>query len=319
MDDKLLDIVPALLRPAVRRSWHVVSFHGLGLVDASQLWLRAWRANTLSGHLSRKRLTDRRPLLTKVADKLAARDYISEHVGSDYLPTLLDSATAAKDVAWDDLPREFAAKVNHASGGVVLVTNDAPANAKLPAPGSLVTWCSYRVRPEKADRLSITDLFGHWLTLDYSRNSGRIATEWCYQDIPRKVMVEELLRDSDGDPPREYRLFVIGGRVRFIQAEIVESDRSCTAVMTPSWEALHVRFLNPLPRNAPDRPKALTEMIDVAQALGRPLVDFLRVDLYDLGSRLIVGELTNYPYGGRLPVRPRSFDKQWARYWPQTP
>lgn len=130
-------------------------------------------------------------------------------------------------------------------------------------------------------------------------------------------MVEELLRDHEGNPPREYRLFVIGGRVRFMQVEMNEDGRDCTPVMTRDWEWLPVRFLNPLPRQAPERPEALAEMLEVAEALARPLEDFLRVDVYDLGSKVVVGELTHYPYGGSLPIRPRSFDRDWARFWPR--
>lgn len=277
---------------------------------------RARRTGTLSGRLMRKMLEDRRTLLTEVADKASARDYIAQHVGQEYLPRLLALASSADDIAWSDLPREFVAKVNHGSGGVVLVTDDAEATEALPPPGSKVDWNSYRVTPERADRECLADLCRHWLTLDYSWTSGQSSIQWCYQDIERKVMVEELLRDAQRHAPREYRLFVIGGRVRFIQVEMIEEGRACTPVMTPTWETLPVRFLNPLPRQAPSRPDALLEMIDVAEALGRPLGDFLRVDLYDLGSKIVVGELTNFPYGGRLPVRPRSFDREWTRYWP---
>ena len=261
-------------------------------------------------------LDDRRALLTTVADKASARDYIAEHVGEAYLPRLLALASSADGIAWSELPREFVAKVNHGSGGVVIVTHDAEATEALPPPGSQVDWCSYRITPERADRGSIADLCRHWLTLDYSWTSGQRSIQWCYQDIERRVMVEELLRDADGNPPREYRLFVIGGRVRFLQVEMIEDGKECTPVVTPTWETLPARFLNPLPRQAPSEPKALLEMIEVAEALGRPLGDFLRVDLYDLGSKIAVGELTNFPYGGRLPVRPRSFDREWARYWP---
>lgn len=264
----------------------------------------------------RKMLYDRRPLLTKVADKASARDYIAEQVGVRYLPRLLALASSPDGIAWSALPREFVAKVNHGSGGVVLVTDDASATEVLPPPGARVDWRSYRVRPEQADRRSLADLCRYWLDLDYSWTSGQRSIQWCYRDIERKVMVEELLRDAQGRAPREYRLFVIGGQVRFIQVEMTEDGRACTPVMTPMWETLPARFLNPLPRQVPSRPKALLEMVQVAEALGRPLGDFLRVDLYDLGSRIVVGELTNYPYGGRLPVRPRSFDREWARYWP---
>jgi len=277
---------------------------------------RARRTDTLSGLLHRKMLYDRRPLLTTVADKWAARDYIEACLGPGYLPTVLASVERPDDIDWAALPREYVAKVNHGSGGIVIVTDDADLEAGLPEVGSRVGWDRFAVSPGRSEPERIADLLRHWLTLDYSWVSGHRAIQWCCADIPRRVVVEELLRDSQGHAPREYRLFVIGGRVRFLQVEMVEAGIACTAVMSPTWERVPARFLNPLPRVDPVKPVLLSDMLAVAEALARPIGDFLRVDLYDLGTRIVVGELTNYPYGGRLPVRPRSFDREWAGYWP---
>lgn len=278
--------------------------------------LEASRGYTLSGLLHRKMLHDRRPILTTVADKWAARAYIETQLGPGYLPVVLASAESPGDIDWSGLPQEYVAKVNHGSGGVVMVSDDADPSARLPHSAAKVGWANFRVSPEHAEEAPLVGLLAQWLSLDYSWVSGHRSIQWCYADIPRRVMVEELLRDFQGRPPREYRLFVIGGRVRFLQVEMVEAGTSCTAVMAPTWERIPARFLNPPPSRAPERPAALHEMLDVAEELGRPIGDFLRVDVYDLGSRLVVGELTNYPYGGRLPVRPRSHDQAWAQCWP---
>lgn len=264
-------------------------------------------------------LEDRRSLLTTVADKFAAREYIAERVGPNSLPTLVAVGESANLIDWKALPNEYVAKVTHGSGGVVAVTTDAWAKETLPPPGSSVGWANFRVAPENADPVRVADLCRHWLTLDYSWVSGHRSIQWCYEGIERKVMVEELLRDDQGLAPREYRLFVIGGRVRFLQVEMREAGTDRTAVMSPEWEWLPARFLNPPPSQPPQRPPALGQMVEIAETLAAPLEDFLRVDFYDLGSRVVVGELTNYPYGGVLPVRPRSFDRAWARYWPTQP
>lgn len=278
--------------------------------------MRARRTNTLSGLLAKKRLEDRRPLLTLTADKWAVREYITTHVGENYLAPLLASGESPGDIDWAGLPREYVAKVNHGSGGLVLVTGSADASERPPSASRDLGWVRLRVRPEHADPALIADLLAYWLALDYSWASGHRSIAWCYANIPRKVVVEELLRDVAGRAPREYRLFVIGGRVRFLQVEMREGEVACTAVMSSRWEQIPVRFLNPQPLDVPPRPATLEEMVGVAEALGEPLGDFVRVDLYDLEDRLVVGELTHYPYGGRLPVRPRSYDRRWARHWP---
>lgn len=232
--------------------------------------LRAWRTNTLSGLPAKKRLEDRRPLLTLTADKWAVREYVTTHVGGTYLAPLLASGESPGDIDWAGLPREYMAKVNHGSGGLVLVTDSAGSLQRLPSESGDLGWVRLRVRPERADPALIADLLAYWLTLDYSWASGHRSIPRCYADIPRKVVVEELLRDVAGRPPREYRLFVIGGRVQFLQVEMVGAGIACTAVMSPQWEQIPVRFLNPQPLDVPPRPATLDEMISVAEVLVEP-------------------------------------------------
>lgn len=44
--------------------------------------------------------------------------------------------------------------------------------------------------------------------------------------------------------------------------------------------------------------------------------DFLRVDLYDVGDRVVFGEFTLYPSGGRHPFQPSSWDYRLGAFWP---
>jgi hypothetical protein len=62
-------------------------------------------------------------------------------------------------------------------------------------------------------------------------------------------------------------------------------------------------------------PPTFTEMRRIAERLSDPFA-FVRVDLYTLGKRIIVGELTHYPNAGHKP-----FDAEWeqrlAQLWKQ--
>ncbi len=55
-------------------------------------------------------------------------------------------------------------------------------------------------------------------------------------------------------------------------------------------------------------------MLDLAALLGQDL-DFVRVDLYDLGDRVLVGELTPYPGGGNSAYYPAGIDAWLGRAW----
>ena len=61
-----------------------------------------------------------------------------------------------------------------------------------------------------------------------------------------------------------------------------------------------------------DRP-ALT-MIDAAERLSAG-IDFVRVDLYDLGDRFLVGELTTTPQGGSGYFKPARWDMVFGARW----
>ena len=300
---------------ALRWAWHHLTLRGS---RRTVVWRMRWRARnpvTFNDRIRVKMLLDRRPLLTTVADKVAARDYIAAHAGPEYVCPMLAVAAGVDSIDWESLPEEYAAKVNHGCGGQVIVTRDAPADARLPEVGSRRGWGTLRVRPEHAPRDRVADLCRHWLTLDYSWIRGRNSLEWCYADIPRRVFIEPLLRDAAGAVPREYWVFVIGGSVAFLQVELDRWGSQHTAVMSPEWQALPFQLVDPPPPEPPERPERLAEILDVAERLARPLGDFLRVDLYDLGTDLVVGELTNYPNGGESPFSSPEYAELFGRGW----
>jgi len=43
----------------------------------------------------------------------------------------------------------------------------------------------------------------------------------------------------------------------------------------------------------------------------------LRVDLYAVDDRIVVGELTSYPGGGHHYFDPPAYDYVWGAYWRQ--
>ena len=83
------------------------------------------------------------------------------------------------------------------------------------------------------------------------------------------------------------------------------------------FKLLEARQLNTVSRHlkvqAP-RPPSFDQMLDVARRLSAG-TDFVRVDLYNLGGRIVFGELTNYPAGGLRKFDPASFDLTVGSYW----
>jgi hypothetical protein len=97
------------------------------------------------------------------------------------------------------LPDAYVVEPTHGSGVAIIVSDRAPAEARLPTdPGS----CVYRqVRPEFADRDDIVRIAAGWVAQLCGRGPNH---EWVYGRIPRRILVEELV---GGAIPDDYKFF----------------------------------------------------------------------------------------------------------------
>lgn len=275
-------------------------------------WVRLWRTRkpvTFNDKVRYKLLRDHRPLLVIWADKAELRRYVASNVGRHYLPSeyqLLDSAVALMDV---DLPDSFVLKPTHGSGACIVVDDQAPSQARLPAPAH--SWAYAHVRREHVDRQQLTQIAEHWLGERYGRGPNH---EWAYWQISPRLLVEELLVDADGNVPMDYKLFVFHGRCHFVQVDQGRFGARTRDFFTREWAALNMSGGLPPSDQLPVRPPLLAELLRVAEALGS-VTDFVRVDLYCLPDRVVVGELTSSPAGGDSPFHPRHWNRIFGEPW----
>ena len=253
-----------------------------------------------------KMLNDRRPLLTQWADKVAVRDYVERKLGRDFLTDLYLVTDDAGQLQRDVLPREFALKPSHGSGACVIVGDHVPPDRALP--DRPAGWVQVDVAPESLDWGRLRGLCREWLGLPYLA-----GLEWAYRNVPPRILVEELLLEREA-VPSDYRFFVFHGRVRLVQIDMDRFEYHVRNFYSPEWDALPVEHTDRPPGPGTQRPASLGEMIRVAEALGEE-TDFVRVDLYTLGARIVVGELTNYPWGGTNDFKPASFDDELGAWW----
>ncbi|MEW5811202.1 MAG: ATP-grasp fold amidoligase family protein [Actinomycetota bacterium] len=278
------------------------------LVRALRLW-RTRNPRTFRDKVRYKMLRDHRPLVVTFADKAAVRDYVAAVVGERYLPrvfAILDDPAALRDV---DLPDAYVVKPTHGSGAAIVVSDHAPREACLPTdPGS---WVYSHVRPEAALRADVIRIAHGWTAQLYGQGPNR---EWVYGHIPRRVIVEEFLGGSDGAVPDDYKFFVFHGTCAFVQVDKGRFGSRTQDFFTVEWSHLALRGSAPCADHEPSKPDRLAEMIEVAEKLGAE-TDFVRVDLYDVDGRVVVGELTSFPAGGDSPFEPESFNLEFGRPW----
>lgn len=243
------------------------------------------------------------------ADKAAVRQYITSLLGEGYLP---DAHVVTGDpavLADIDLPGEYVVKPTHGSGAVVVVSQRADPTATLPPVEAC--WSYTHVRPEAVDRAQLVDITEFWLAQLYGQGPNR---EWAYGRVPRTILVEELLTGPDGDIPDDVKLFVFHGHCEFVQVDSGRFGRRTQDFFRRPWTHLPLSGGPPHADPTPPAPDSLAEMIRIAELLGQD-TDFVRVDLYVIGDRIVVGELTSYPAGGNSPFTPDSFDHEFGRFW----
>jgi hypothetical protein len=168
-----------------------------------------------------------------------------------------------------------------------------------------------RVHPSRVDVEAMNGLARVWLRSNYWRTFG--ITEWAYRDIPPQLLIEELL-DDGGDSPADYRFWCFNGTVGFIMVDAPRLSDNWRSLHRPDWSVIDADIHYPRPRVAPSQPEQLGEMLAVAEALSDGL-DFLRVDLFAVEERIIVGELTHYPAGGTQKMWPEDVLTELGANW----
>src|SRR5262249_24736113 len=118
---------------------------------------------TFTEKMRYKLARDRRPLLTTFADKVGVRDYVESKVGGHVLKELFLVTDNPRSLPKEDLPREFALKASHGSGGCVIVGEHVPSSEELPQPP--VGWARLQVHPDNVDWRILRRLCGEWLGL----------------------------------------------------------------------------------------------------------------------------------------------------------
>lgn len=246
-----------------------------------------FRPRTFNQKVLHRIIFDRREWLAETTDKYRVRNYVRERLGPEILPKLLHVTQDPSTIPFDDLPDRFVIKPTHGSGWVRIVHDKAGL-----------------------DRAQAIEECRWWL----DRNYYLEHREWAYKNIIRRILVQELVDDGSGPVPRDYRLYVFGGRVELVIVDWQQSGETRSRFFNLPWEQLNVS--NGYPEIIGDLrpPKHFDEMIAAAETLARD-IDFVKVDFFDTDAKLYFGELTSTPNCGLTPTKPAEFDRHLGSLW----
>jgi TupA-like ATPgrasp len=293
--------MPPQLSPARRRTrklWRQIRSVAALLPPLGYQWLRhlLWHGTTLpvsrprtfTHHLFLKMARDRNPLLTVTADKLAVRGYVTERLGPGYLPELYGVVDSPEGILDLELPPRYVVKATHGSGMTAIVTCDSAAER-----------ASGAARARK------------WLATRYWRKNG----EWSYRGIQPRLILEEFLDAGGGSVPPDWKWLCFDGRAALVQVDFNRFTRHTRNFYDPEGRPVALRWHYP---QGPEitLPSCFPRMRTVAERLAAGF-DFVRVDLYALGERIVVGELTHYPEAGNKSFDPPEWDARLGLLWPR--
>ncbi|MCB0399870.1 MAG: glycosyl transferase [Winogradskyella sp.] len=226
---------------------------------------------TLNEKLNWLKLYDRKELYTTIADKYAVRHYVTQKIGDKYLIPLFFETKNAKDLTPDNLPdNNFIIKTNHDSSGGLIVRDS-----------SEVDW---KKTQEKFSRLLKED---HYI----------VTREWQYKNIPRRIIVEQLLTTKEDKIPNDYKFLFLNGKLAFIIVDIDRFEANRTRNLYDSkWNLLPFEWKRPKGPHI-EKPKNFKKMKKLAKKLARDFV-CLRVDMYNIDGNIYIGELTLHHSSG---------------------
>ena len=217
------------------------------------------------------KLNDHNPEYIKMVDKYLVREYIAEKIGEEYLIPLLGVYDSSEEIDYDILPEQFVLKCTHDSGSVI-ICRDKKAFDKDEANKKL-SYC-------------------------LSRNLFYWGREWPYKFVKPRIVAEKFLSELSGDVS-DYKFFCFNGKVKCFKVDFDRFTDHRANYFDPQGNLLDCGEVVCPPKfeHQVEIPKELEEMISLAERLAEG-IPFVRVDFYDVDSKIYFGELTFFPATG---------------------
>jgi len=237
---------------------------------------------TYNEKLQWMKLYDRRPEYTTMVDKYAVKKYVADIIGEEYIIPTLGVWDKPEDIEWDNLPDQFVLKCTHDSGGLVICHKKSDLDI------------------ESATRKLKNSL---------NTNFFLAAREWPYKNVPRRIIAEQYMEDSETKELRDYKFFCFNGEPKalFIATDRQNREEPYFDFFDMTFNHLDMRHGHPNAPHLPDKPKCFDEMKELAAKLSKGY-PHIRVDLYEVNGKVYFGELTLFHHTGMVDFDPASWD-----------
>ncbi|TVR18837.1 MAG: hypothetical protein EA391_01620 [Balneolaceae bacterium] len=269
----VLNILPAYNRGRLQPTRVNIALEKLIFYSHYSIWPDFRNPSSYFELVNREKFYGDYEKLAQISNKLAVRDYVKEKIGGHYLNSVIDVADSPGSIdkaRYLSYPKRFVAKPNMASKRVFI---------------------NETVDYERFQRE----------TAGFMEEFGNRNNEFHYKHIPKKLIIEEWIQPSNGELI-ELKCLHFNGRLELIAraVNVYENEKSGASSLRfydRNWKEPRIQIREHLAGPTP-KPAQLEELIDRSETLARGW-PFMRVDWYLADNKLIFGEMTPTPKGGR--------------------
>lgn len=232
---------------------------------------------------------------SRLADKVAVRDYVIEKGLGHLLVPMLGVWDDARNINFDSLPDKFVLKCNHDSASVMILD-----------------------KTKGFDKEKIVEEFNNKLRVKF----GYLSCEPHYNKIKPMVMAEEYLPiDGAGisTTPIDYKIWCFNGKPYIVWVAYNRDNVNGHVEVEQydlNWNYHHDwgRFTDHYRDGGGKvpRPKSLDNMLSAAEILSQGFPE-VRVDFYDVDGKVYFGEMTFTSDCGRMPFYSKEFLLQMGK------
>jgi hypothetical protein len=232
------------------------------------------------------RLNYKHPDLQRITDKVSFKTYIEEKLGKGYTAELYASYTCDTQVDISILPDQFVLKSSLSSSANHMMIVDDKSELDI-----------------QAVRYSVSQWLQPW------NSNARSFGNW-YRGMTPQVLAEEYLKPKTGEL-LDYKLYCFNGIPKHVLVFGGRTTKGFVHLYDLDWNRHPFSGVFEGSEHVIPKPAELEQMLEISRILSAPF-PFVRVDLYDVDGRVLVGELTFSSGGGITYLEPRDLEQKWG-------
>jgi len=232
------------------------------------------------------KLYDRKPIYTRMVDKITVKEYVSNIIGDRYIIPTLGIWNHFDEIDFSKLPDEFVLKTNHGSGGSGVIICHDKANFNY-------------------------DLARKTLEDGLRRNTYYKYREWPYKNVTPRLFAEKLIGESSDKNVslNDYKFYCFNGKPQIVMFSSGRFNNNLTFdYYNMNWEKLPLMWDKPNSDIVATKPSNFSEMIDICELLSKD-IPHVRVDLYSVNNKVYFGEMTFFDASGYSKFEPANWNR----------